>query len=176
MSSNGWGGRAPIPQNIYPHPSSGYPQIISAPPSYHWVISYKGKHIPSNAVSCGVDKDGSEIFVGLATYSGNELPAKIIPRRREAYVCYDGREIPITDYKVLVEKKLHWIHNTGGHIPPGAIPGGTTSTGEALYIGRKRIEESTWSVGRVHPFHGCLYVPLAGKEMSYKDYEILVYQ
>lgn len=68
--------------------------------SYHWVNSYRGREAPPNAVCCGVDRDGSEIYVGQAFFSGDELPAKIIPRRREAYICYDGREIPITDYKV----------------------------------------------------------------------------
>ncbi|XP_044751163.1 natterin-3-like isoform X2 [Coccinella septempunctata] len=145
-------------------------------PGLQWVNSYRGRPIPPNAVCCGVDKDGSQVYVGLANFAGDELPAKIVPRRSEAYVCHNGREIPITDYKVLVEKKLHWIHNVGGHIPPGAVPAGRTLSGEQLYVGRKKVAGSAMAVGKVHPSHGCLYVPFAGQEMSYRDYEILVYK
>ncbi|KYB26098.1 natterin-4 [Tribolium castaneum] len=129
--------------------------------------------IPPNAVKCGNDLDGSDIFVGLANYQRDELPCKIIPRRREAYVCYDGKEIRVNDFKILCEKRMYWILARDGQVPAGAIPAGRTSLGEILYIGRVNTGGVT-KVGKVHPSHNCLYVPYDGKEVSHKAYEILV--
>ena len=54
------------------------------------------------------------------------------------------------------------------------IPGGYTSTGEILYIGRK-IHMGVMTPGKIHPSHYCLYVSYGGYEHSYKhNYEILV--
>ncbi|KAK9872211.1 hypothetical protein WA026_017010 [Henosepilachna vigintioctopunctata] len=144
--------------------------------SYFWVNSSRGQPVPPNAVICGKDKDGSDIYVGLAHYSGDELPAKVVPRRREAYVSYDGKEISVAEYKLLVEKKLKWIPSTGGRIPPGAVPAGRTSTGETLYVGRRLVEGNVMAVGKVHYSHGCIYIPFGGREISYREYEILVYE
>lgn len=48
----------------------------------------------------GRDKDGSTIYVGLATHEGDELPAKIVPARNVAYVPYNGKEVTVSNYKV----------------------------------------------------------------------------
>ncbi|KAL3281867.1 hypothetical protein HHI36_005072 [Cryptolaemus montrouzieri] len=158
---------------MYPYQNTNYPSPNMARPfipshmeggqSYFWVPSSRGQTVPSNAVVCGKDKDGSDIYVGQATYGGDELPAKIIPRRREAYVCFNEKEMPVSDYRILVEKKLTWVHNVGGRIPPGAVPAGRTFSGETLYVGRKIVEGRTTAVGKVHPSHGCLYVPYGGR-------------
>lgn len=36
----------------------------------------------------------------------------------------------------MVETKLQWQKCTGIRIPPNAVPGGRTVSGETLYIGR----------------------------------------
>lgn len=56
--------------------------------------------LPHNAVEGGRDSDGAPIYVGLAFHQGEELPAKVIPRRQCAYVCVGGNEISVTNYKV----------------------------------------------------------------------------
>lgn len=57
---------------------------------------------PENAVEGGRDKDGSIIYVGLASYEGDELPAKLVPQRGNAYVSHNGKEIVVSNYKVMV--------------------------------------------------------------------------
>ncbi|XP_044252818.1 natterin-3-like, partial [Tribolium madens] len=98
---------------------------------------------------------------------------KIIPRRREAYVSYDGREIKVNDFKILCEKKMCWLPSRDGQVPAGAIPAGKTASGETLYIGRVNMGGVT-KVGKVHSSHKCLYVPYNGKEIMFKSYEVLV--
>lgn len=48
----------------------------------------------------------------------------------------------------MVESKLSWQHCDGIRIPPTAVPGGRTATGETLYIGRAHHSGSL-SVGKV---------------------------
>ncbi|XP_044751102.1 uncharacterized protein LOC123311284 [Coccinella septempunctata] len=48
--------------------------------------------LPENSVWFGTDDDGSDIFCGKAWCDGQELPAKIIPQRKECRVIDDGRE------------------------------------------------------------------------------------
>lgn len=59
-----------------------------------------------------------------------------------------------------------------GHVPPSAVPGGQTSDGETLYIGRAPYEGSI-TVGKVHPSHKTLYIPYAGEEVAIRKFEIL---
>lgn len=73
-----------------------------------------------------------------------------------------------------VERKMCWEKCVTGNIPEGAIPGGKTARGETLFIGRTIVHGNTYSVGKVHPSHGCLYVPYDGTEISFKEYEVLV--
>ena len=54
------------------------------------------------------------------------------------------------------------------------IPGGYTSTGEILYIGRK-IHKDEMTPGKIYPSHDCLYISYGGDEHCYKDnYEVLI--
>lgn len=66
-----------------------------------------------------------------------------------------------------------WKPATGADLPPGAVEGGNTVEGETLYIGRV-FHEGVMCSGKVHPSHGVLYVPYAGKEHPYRYYEALV--
>lgn len=49
-------------------------------------------HVPSTALYGGVDIDGSQIFVGRAYHEGDWIPAKVIPAKNVAYVCFNGEE------------------------------------------------------------------------------------
>ncbi|KAK9872215.1 hypothetical protein WA026_017014 [Henosepilachna vigintioctopunctata] len=59
--------------------------------------------IPENSVWFGNDESGSDIFCGKAWYDGQELPAKVIPERRESIVaCDDGERVVTNCRKVLI--------------------------------------------------------------------------
>ena len=69
------------------------------------------------------------------------------------------------------ESGLFWVPSAGGTIPPGAIEGGITVYGEALYIGRFRHQQSM-VIGKVHPSHGVAYVSFGEKEHRSTRYEV----
>lgn len=51
-----------------------------------------GQDLPKTAIIGGRDIDGSTIYVGRAFHEGDMLPAKIIPDKNAAYICYNGEE------------------------------------------------------------------------------------
>lgn len=48
-----------------------------------------------------------------------------------------------------------------------------TRTGEPLYVGRGHHANSL-CVGKIHPSHGCLYIPYGGQEIRLDTYEVLI--
>ncbi|KAF5305390.1 hypothetical protein FQA39_LY09219 [Lamprigera yunnana] len=140
---------------------------------YTWVNSSVSGFTPANAVQAGTDSDGSKIYVGRSRFQNYFLPCKIVPQRREAYVAHSCKEHKVTNFQYLCEQKLQWVQSSNGHVPAGAVPGGHTSGGETLYLGRVH-HCNAMTVGKVHPSHGCLYIPYGGNEISYKNYEVLV--
>lgn len=67
---------------------------------------------------------------------------------------------------------LHWVSAANGYVPPSALKTGVTSDGEPLYIGRGYYHGSL-TPGKIHPSHGCLYIPYAGSEHCISEYEVL---
>lgn len=121
----------------------------------------------------GTDVDGSPLFIGRSFHEGDTIPAKVVPAQRIAYIAYGGQEIIKDHYEVLCGGNLSWVESGHGAVPPNAVPAGTTSAGEMLYIGRTPFQ-GTITPGKVHPSNGCLYIPFNGDEIAIKTYEILV--
>uniref|UniRef100_T1H389 DUF3421 domain-containing protein n=1 Tax=Megaselia scalaris TaxID=36166 RepID=T1H389_MEGSC len=129
--------------------------------------------MPPNAFLAGHDSDGTPIYVGRAYHSGDILPAKVVPSKNKAYVAFGGVEHEKYDIEVLTAGGcLHWVPASNGFVPPNAIESGNTSDGEPLYIGRGHYHGSL-TPGKVHPSHGCLYIPYGGAEHRLDDYEVL---
>lgn len=129
--------------------------------------------VPKDAVVGGRDTDGAQIYVGRASHEGDLLPCKVIPSKKVAYVAYNGSEITKQNYEILVGGDLQWTRERNGGVPRGAFPAGKTKQGETLFIGRVDHNRSQ-TIGKVHQTHGCLYIPYGGKELSFKEYEVLV--
>ncbi|XP_031840300.1 natterin-3-like isoform X2 [Nomia melanderi] len=124
-------------------------------------------------VSVGKDLDGLTLVVGRAFHHGDMLPAKVKPEHGVAYVCHLGQEHIKHDFEILLPADFNWTRASHGHVPENAVEAGRTVEGEMLYVGR------TWHrgapcVGKVHRSHGVLYVPFDGKEISFREYEVLV--
>uniref|UniRef100_A0A182NM72 Uncharacterized protein n=1 Tax=Anopheles dirus TaxID=7168 RepID=A0A182NM72_9DIPT len=126
----------------------------------------------TDMVIAGKDRNGNTIYVGRAPHEGDMLPANVIPARKISYVCYDGQEIAKTDFKVLVSGEYEWKYNCNGKVPSTALKVGQTFEGESLYMGRA-IYNGSMIPGKVHPSHGCCYLPDKGKEVSAIKYEVL---
>ncbi|KAF5302479.1 hypothetical protein FQR65_LT08569 [Abscondita terminalis] len=167
----------PLPQVNYPSypscPHEGSSLTSGGHKAYYWIDWTSDRMVPPTAVHGGVDKDGSQIYVGRAYHEGDWIPAKVIPERHIAYVAYGGGEHSKNSFQVLCEQRFDWVPSSSGHIPPGAVEGGRTESGEPLYIGRV-WHDGAHTVGKVHSTHGCCYIPYDSQEMSFCDYEILV--
>lgn len=137
-----------------------------------WVSS-SGCNIVPGTVHAGSDADGDAIYVGRAYHDGDLLPAKVIPSKGCAYVAYGGQEHVKHDFELLAGYGYGWVPDSNGSVPPGAIVCGRTSDGEPLYIGRGHWCGSL-TPGKIHPSHGCLYIPFGGQEVRIHDYEVLV--
>ncbi|KAK9869119.1 hypothetical protein WA026_002877 [Henosepilachna vigintioctopunctata] len=141
--------------------------------AYYWVDTHAFNGVPSTALVGGVDSDGDTIYVGRAYHGGDWIPAKVIPNKDVAYVAHGGSEHSKYEYQVLCEQKFHWVHSSDGDVPEHAVLGGRTEDGEPLYIGRVH-HHGSMTVGKVHPSHGCCYIPYDGREVRHDNYEILV--
>ncbi|XP_055387528.1 uncharacterized protein LOC129616083 [Condylostylus longicornis] len=140
---------------------------------HNWIGTSSYSEVPSDAVLAGSDSDGDPIYVGRARHADDLLPAKVIPNKRKAYVSYDGEELEKYEYEILCGDLYQWQSDSGGHIPPHAMSSGITSSGELLYIGRGEFAGSM-TPGKIHPSHGCLYIPYGGGEHRIDNYEVLV--
>ncbi|XP_055371659.1 uncharacterized protein LOC129605757 isoform X2 [Condylostylus longicornis] len=129
--------------------------------------------IPPHSVHAGHDSDGDTIYVGRSNYNGDWLPAKVIPRKNTAYVCWGGQEIPVHTYDVLCGIGYSWQPGFAGTVPPGAVSAGATTSGEMLYVGRGHWQGSL-TPGKIHPSHRCLYIPYGGQEVRLDSYEVLI--
>ncbi|PBC29177.1 natterin-3-like [Apis cerana] len=142
-------------------------------PVYRWLNRSAGQSLPETAILGGRDVDGSSIYVGRAFHEGDMLPAKVIPDKHVAYVCYNGEEHSKHDFEILCQGEFAWEFCSNGAVPSDAVVAGQTSSGEPLYVGRV-LHNGSQTVGKVQASHGCLYIPFDGEELSFKDYEVLV--
>ena len=115
------------------------------------------------------------MYVGRAHHSGDLIPGKLLSSTHRCHVPYDGNEFSLEIFEVLVNNNYTWVVSSNGNVPPNAVPGGQTSSGEALYVGRA-THNGLVTPGKVHPSHRCLYLPFGWKEHSYPNYEVLVRQ
>jgi hypothetical protein len=66
---------------------------------HRWVPCDNG-NVPQDAFICGLDKDGSNLYVGRAFHGGDLLPGKIVPSHGCAYVSRNGVEHGVKHYEV----------------------------------------------------------------------------
>lgn len=118
--------------------------------------------------------DGSPLWVIRSWHNGELIPGKLSIRHNSASIVYDGKEIGVQNIEVLCAKPetLRWVPASNGNVPPSAIPGGRTASGETLYVGRARYQLSV-TPGKVHPSHNSCYIAFAGTEVAHKMYDVL---
>ncbi|XP_028168214.1 uncharacterized protein LOC135076793 isoform X2 [Ostrinia nubilalis] len=142
--------------------------------TYKWVPACLSQNsIPPGALRVGTDVDGDAIFAGRAHHEGWVMPAKVIPSKNACYIGHAGEEILVDQFEVLVPSMFSWQFSTNGEVPPGAVPAGSTDSGEKLYYGRVTHDGCT-TPGKIHPSHGVCYYPFDGEDRSSAEYEALV--
>lgn len=88
------------------------------------------------------------MYIGRAVHAGNILPVKVFPTRMVAFLGHDGEEFVRREFDILCnETPVTWVPYSGGHLPVDAFIVGTTVSGENLYLGRAKHEESL-TIGR----------------------------
>ncbi|XP_051165002.1 uncharacterized protein LOC127283912 isoform X2 [Leptopilina boulardi] len=152
-------------------PSAPVDPISSHGPVGVWCQA-DGGILPPDALEGGNDIDGV-LYVGRANHEGALIPGKVNPQHGVCYVAWGGEEHGKAQYEVLCNSSSMWVPTSGENIPPNAVPGGQTEEGETLFVGRVN-HEGTVTIGKVQPSHKCLYIPFAGQEVSFPEFEILV--
>lgn len=135
-----------------------------------WIPATNGQ-VPPGAVQGG--QDNGVLYVARARHEGDLIPGKLVPSHNVAYIPFAGAEHGKTQYEVLCGCNPQWVPTTGDRIPPQAVPAGETSSGEPLFVGRVQHEGSL-TIGKVQPSHGVCYIPYAGQELAFQNYEVLV--
>ncbi|KAK8748680.1 hypothetical protein OTU49_015941 [Cherax quadricarinatus] len=114
-------------------------------------------------------------LVAAARHNGGIIPGVVMPNTNVCHIPWGGQAIAKTDYFVLNNPgsvEVTWEQASRGTIPQGALQGGYSETGEALYFGRFNHGGSL-ICGKVHPSHKVCYVPYWGQETSNVNYEVL---
>lgn len=144
------------------------------PFSVDWQPGNNKSSAPKGAILAGSDSDGAPIYLGRVTYQGNQLPAKIIPRKHQCRTCHNGKEIEVASYEALCNPRVRWVP-FNGTIPSKAIVCGRTVWGETVYIGRGRHRGSL-TPGKVLENEKVLKIPFDWNEISVSAFEMLVEQ
>ncbi|KAF5296192.1 hypothetical protein FQA39_LY12646 [Lamprigera yunnana] len=137
-----------------------------------WVSSSSG-NVPPGAFVGGNDTSGEPLYVIRSNFQGAVLPGKLVPSHRSGYVPWGGNENAVSQYEVLCNCNGRWVPCSGGNIPPNAVVGGQSESGEPLYVGRAHHQGSI-TIGKVQRSHTCCYIPYGGQEISHQQYEILI--
>lgn len=138
----------------------------------NWIPLQHGG-IVEDAIEGGED-NGEAMFVARAYEKDDLIPGKLLRSKNGILVGRGGEEIGLPEYEVLAINYPVWVPSENDSIPPLAIPGGHTSNGEKLFIGRFKIGK-TFQLGKVVPSLGKCLVPYGGKEHSSEKYEILCF-
>ncbi|XP_028170013.1 sulfated surface glycoprotein 185-like [Ostrinia furnacalis] len=152
-------------------------QVVETSGDFDWIptTSTTASHLSGKAVLGGHEGwDGSPLWVIRSWHNGDLIPGKLSVRHNAASIMYNGKEVPVQNIEVLCARpeNLRWVPASNGNIPPSAIEGGRTASGETLYIGRARYQLSI-TPGKVQPSHNCCYIGFGGSEVSHRVYDVL---
>ncbi|KAL4711431.1 hypothetical protein ACJJTC_016185 [Scirpophaga incertulas] len=170
------GSQPPQPQPvIHPvQPTQPIVQPVSLPVDWASATKMTAVNYSHRAFVAGKDLDGTPLWIIRAHHGGEFVPGKLVIRHKGAYIPYNGKEVPVENFEILLASAnaVRWKPSSNGQIPHDAIVAGNTQTAEPLYIGRVS-HQRTMTPGKIHPSHGCCYVPFGGNELPFKQYEVL---
>lgn len=68
-----------------------------------WEFACNGD-VPEGAIEIGRTADGESLYAGRCLYEGTQTPGKVQPSHECLYIPFNGEEICVKDYEVLVLK------------------------------------------------------------------------
>jgi len=145
-------------------------QTTSSTERFRWV-PWQGS-VPKHAVHAG------DAYLVIRAFHANEwVPGKLNVTERKAYIPFDSKEVEVTqNIEVLTHlpgTEVAWIPASHGQVVQDAVgPLGRDGT----FVGRVICPhpENTYTPGKIHPAHKCLYLPWDGKENKFENYEVCV--
>jgi hypothetical protein len=150
--------------------------VVETPVGVEWVPASPSspEHLTGRAVLGGKEYDGNPIWIIRSWCDGNLIPGRLALRQKSALIPFKGAGLRVEEIEVLCARpeKIRWEQASVGNVPPGAIPGGVTSQGETLYVGRAKYQNSLIP-GKVQPSNQCCYIVYSSQEIAVKDYEVL---
>ncbi|XP_058835418.1 uncharacterized protein LOC131692407 [Topomyia yanbarensis] len=148
------------------HPTNKCSQTL------YWQSSTNKSSVPKGALLAGYESNRSPIYLGRVMFEGNQLPAKVIPRKNICHTGHRGKEHVMSSYEALCNARVSWLPFRG-IIPPKAIICGRTQWGEAVYVGRGPYKGSL-TPGKILENEKVLRIPFDWNEVAIRDAEILV--
>ncbi|KAL0901789.1 hypothetical protein ABMA27_006962 [Loxostege sticticalis] len=95
------------------------------------IHTYVGR-TPVGAVEAGSGNYDC-LYVGRAYYNGHLIPGKVDPLKKVCYICYEGKEVPLEEYEILVDptENAHSVNSVFvAHIDAYDVPNIRFHTGE----------------------------------------------
>jgi Protein of unknown function (DUF3421)/Thioredoxin len=139
---------------------------------HHWRRARLGT-IPSGAVAHGHEANGTPLWVCRARLVGGLHPGKVRPGFGGALVAWNGGEIRVDEYEVLMEAG-EWQQARFGAIPADSRPCGYEATGEELFVARATIGDGDMQLGKVRSAFGAANIGYGNQELKVRSYEVLV--
>ncbi|KAG8933211.1 hypothetical protein FRC02_012285 [Tulasnella sp. 418] len=138
-----------------------------------WALLEDNK-ILSDGIRAGEDKNGNPFYVARAYYEGGLQIGRA--SSNGAFIGFNGREIPLTQYEVLLgdTRAIKWVASTAGAAGIRAVEGGIDHNGKQLLIAQTRYGGEIIPGKAVDWINGAL-IALGGQEINVKDYNILAY-
>jgi peptidoglycan-associated lipoprotein len=138
------------------------------PASGEWVPASDGV-VPDGAL-IGGEEAGRRFVVCRAQHAGGNHPGKLVDKT--CNIPVGGLEVAKSEYQVLVvHGRSEWVAARDGAVPARAVKAGSAS-GKDFYLCRAKHE------GGTHPgkvVEKACDIPLAGKEVSEREYEVLTF-
>jgi hypothetical protein len=156
--------RGPAPQPADSGAPKAGPQDGPAA-AIRWEAASDGQ-LPKGAQEGG-HEHGKPLYVCRGDHQGKQ-PGKVFGRTRN--FGYDGKEVSVGQYEVMISSLSNWIPASNGSAPPGAVEAGH-EPGRKLILCRASHNEGVHP-GKVIGQTCC--IGWGGKEVCLGSYEVLV--
>lgn len=134
-----------------------------------WIPTQKAK-VPKEALQGGVDKNGTNLYIGRVRHNGHYKIGKVSIKFGRAYIADDGKELRVEKYDVLVTKTAEWKRFNDGMTRKdllGATNGGQFGNKPILYVASMKVK------GRLTPGYFDVIIPfILAFNLRIDDYEL----
>jgi hypothetical protein len=139
---------------------------------YHWRQASLGA-IPDGAVAHGHEADGEPLWVCRAKVFNGLHPGKVRPAFGGAHIAWNGGEVRVDEYEVLMEAG-EWREARFGEIPAEATAWGYEATGEELFVARATVVDGDLQPGKIRPAFCAANIGYGYRELKLHCYQVLI--